>query len=279
MLGQRCTVVLGVGLMAVGHFMMAFGPLFLLALFTLILGNGAFKPNIFLYRICLSDPLFGGWLADHMLGQRCTVVLGAGLMAVGHFMMAFGPLFLLALFTLILGHGAFKPNISTQVGGLYARVTIGATAPIRSSTWASMSARSSRPLICGTLGRGVGMTIALAFYLYASPMLPPDEMHKAKAAELDKILSTATNGAPADRVVSANHDVLGHLRAAGQHTIARAGRRMATAVSLPPAIAPGREKACSLSFSVLLGIWLGLGVVGLVATANVGACPASYCRV
>jgi proton-dependent oligopeptide transporter, POT family len=30
------------------------------------------------------------------------------------------------------------------------------------------------------------MTIALAFYLYAMPMLPPDEMHKAKAAGLDK---------------------------------------------------------------------------------------------
>jgi proton-dependent oligopeptide transporter, POT family len=52
-------------------------------------------------------PLFGGWLADHVLGQRRTVILGAGLMAVGHFMMAFEPLFLLALITLILGNGAF----------------------------------------------------------------------------------------------------------------------------------------------------------------------------
>ena len=66
-------------------------------------------------------PLFGGWLADHLLGQRRTVILGAGRMAGGHFMMAFEPLFLLALFTLILGNGAFMPNISTQVGGLYAQ--------------------------------------------------------------------------------------------------------------------------------------------------------------
>ena len=65
-------------------------------------------------------PFFGGWLADRLLGQRRTVILGAVLMAAGHFMMAFEPLFLLALFTLILGNGAFKPNISTQVGGLYA---------------------------------------------------------------------------------------------------------------------------------------------------------------
>jgi proton-dependent oligopeptide transporter, POT family len=34
-------------------------------------------------------PLFGGWLADHALGQRRAVILGAALMAIGHFMMAF----------------------------------------------------------------------------------------------------------------------------------------------------------------------------------------------
>ena len=41
-------------------------------------------------------------------------------MAIGHFMMAFEPLFLFALLVLILGNGAFNPNISTQVGALYA---------------------------------------------------------------------------------------------------------------------------------------------------------------
>ena len=65
-------------------------------------------------------PILGGLIADRWLGQRRTVVIGAALMALGHFMMAFEPLFLLALFVLILGNGAFKPNISTQVGALYA---------------------------------------------------------------------------------------------------------------------------------------------------------------
>ena len=41
-------------------------------------------------------------------------------MALGHFLMAFETLFLMALLMLILGIGAFKPNISTQVGALYA---------------------------------------------------------------------------------------------------------------------------------------------------------------
>src|SRR5919112_1020588 len=38
-------------------------------------------------------PLLGGYIADRWLGQRHTVVIGAALMAVGHFMMAFEPLF------------------------------------------------------------------------------------------------------------------------------------------------------------------------------------------
>ena len=42
-------------------------------------------------------PVFGGLIADRWLGQRRTVVLGAALMAIGHFMMAFEPLFLFAL--------------------------------------------------------------------------------------------------------------------------------------------------------------------------------------
>src|SRR5207248_8443148 len=66
-------------------------------------------------------PVLGGYLADRVFGQRRMVVIGASLMAVGHFMMAFEPLFLLALLVLILGNGAFKPNISTQVGSLYTR--------------------------------------------------------------------------------------------------------------------------------------------------------------
>ena len=64
-------------------------------------------------------PLFGGMLADRILGQRKTVIIGAVLMAIGHFLMAVESMFLVALFFLILGNGCFKPNISTQVGGLY----------------------------------------------------------------------------------------------------------------------------------------------------------------
>ncbi len=65
------------------------------------------------------SPFFGGILADKVLGKKKTVYVGAILMAIGHFLMAFEASFLLALFFLILGNGAFKPNISSQVGNLY----------------------------------------------------------------------------------------------------------------------------------------------------------------
>jgi proton-dependent oligopeptide transporter, POT family len=138
-------------------------------------------------------PIFGGLLADRVLGQRRTVVIGATLMAIGHFMMAVEQLFLLALLALILGNGAFKPNISTQVGGLYApgdhrRDRAYSIFYVGINVGAFLA-----PLVCGTLGEkagwhygfaaaGVGMLIGLAIYLCALPLLPADELQKAKAA-------------------------------------------------------------------------------------------------
>jgi len=66
-------------------------------------------------------PIFGGLLADKLLGYRKAVVLGAVLMTAGHASMAMEtPMFFyLGLTLLILGNGAFKPNVSSIVGGLY----------------------------------------------------------------------------------------------------------------------------------------------------------------
>jgi len=142
-------------------------------------------------------PVFGGILADRVLGQHRTILLGAALMAIGHFMMAFEPLFLIALTTLILGNGAFKPNMSAQVGSLYApgdhrRDRAYSIFYVGINLGAFLA-----PLVCGTLGEGlgwhygfgaagVGMTIALLIYIYALPRLPPDELHRAKAAGIEK---------------------------------------------------------------------------------------------
>ena len=205
------------------------------------LGVQPFSSHIYgLYTgLVYLTPLFGGMLADRVLGQHRTILLGAALMAIGHFMMAFEPLFLFALTVLILGNGAFKPNISAQVGGLYApgdrrRDRAYSIFYVGINLGAFLA-----PLVCGTLGEelgwhygftaaGVGMTIALAIYLYAMPGLPPDELHKAMAAGIEKrpLDRNEWRSDPrADRAVRADDLVLGDLRAAGQHHRA-VGRRL-----------------------------------------------------
>lgn len=132
-------------------------------------------------------PFFGGILADRVIGQRRAVILGAVLMAIGHFLMAFQSLFFPALLFLILGNGAFKPNISTQVGNLYAPGD-----PRRDRAFSifyvgiNLGAFFS-PLVCGTLGEvygwhygfsaaGVGMVAGLAIYLTGQRWLAPDSL-------------------------------------------------------------------------------------------------------
>jgi len=66
-------------------------------------------------------PLFGGVIADKVLGYRNSVIIGAFIMAAGHMFMALEiPIFFyLGLGALIIGNGLFKPNISSIVGKLY----------------------------------------------------------------------------------------------------------------------------------------------------------------
>jgi POT family proton-dependent oligopeptide transporter len=128
-------------------------------------------------------PIFGGLMADRWLGRRRTIVLGAGLMALGHFLMSFEQLFLIALLLIAFGCGAFKPNISTQVGELYASED-----PRRDRAYSIFYVGINigaffAPLVCGTLGErwgwpygfgaaGVGMAIGLATYLMGAGPLP-----------------------------------------------------------------------------------------------------------
>jgi proton-dependent oligopeptide transporter, POT family len=167
----------------------AFGPLDVQPLSSQIYG--------FYTALVYLTPIFGGLLADRVLGQRRTVIIGATLMAIGHFLMAVEQLFLLALLVLILGSGAFKPNISTQVGWLYPpgdhrRDRAYSIFYVGINIGAFLA-----PLVCGTLGEkagwhygfaaaGVGMLIGLAIYLYATPLLPADALARAKAAHVER---------------------------------------------------------------------------------------------
>ncbi|MEX1012994.1 MAG: peptide MFS transporter [Waddliaceae bacterium] len=64
-------------------------------------------------------PVIGGYFADRFLGQRRSVMIGAVLMAIGHFCMAFNSLFFLALALVSIGNGFFKPCLTSILGELY----------------------------------------------------------------------------------------------------------------------------------------------------------------
>jgi proton-dependent oligopeptide transporter, POT family len=168
-----------------------------------------FASNIYgLYTgLVYLTPVFGGLIADRVLGHRRTVIIGASLMALGHFMMAFEPLLLLALLLLIVGNGAFKPNTSSQVGELYAPGD-----PRRDRAYSIYYVGTNigaflAPLVCGTLGErvgwhygfgaaGVGMLIGLATYLAGSSYLPPDPLpiRRARSADPPTLPSPACGG-------------------------------------------------------------------------------------
>jgi POT family proton-dependent oligopeptide transporter len=148
-------------------------------------------------------PIFGGMLADRVLGQRKTVIVGAILMAIGHFLMASESLFLFALLVLIAGNGCFKPNLATQIGNLY---PVGDSRRDRAYTlyYAGVNVGAFlAPLVCGTLGQlygwhygfgaaGVGMVVGLVIYLAGQRYLPADLLTRAKAARSDKTAAPLT---------------------------------------------------------------------------------------
>jgi proton-dependent oligopeptide transporter, POT family len=130
-------------------------------------------------------PLLGGWLADTVLGQRKTALIGMALMAFGHFAMAVESMLFPALLLLIFGGGLFKSNTTAQVGLLYKPGD-----PARDAGYAVFYIGINlggflAPLVCGTLGEdvgwhygfaaaGVGILLGMAVYLMGWRDLPPE---------------------------------------------------------------------------------------------------------
>ena len=103
-------------------------------------------------------PLFGGMLADRLLGARRAVVLGGLLMAAGHLMMSAenNVAFFLALALLIVGNGFFKPNISTMVGSLYPQGSPNRDTGFTIFYMGINLGAAMSPLLCGYIGETYG---------------------------------------------------------------------------------------------------------------------------
>ena len=122
-------------------------------------------------------PLLGGYIADRMIGQRRCISIGATLMILGLFLLAFGPksLFLLSLFLMIVANGFFKSNISSVLGLLYGNDNAKKDSAFTIFYMGINLGAFFSPLVCGTLAAkfgyeygfasaGVGMLLGLITY-------------------------------------------------------------------------------------------------------------------
>jgi POT family proton-dependent oligopeptide transporter len=138
-------------------------------------------------------PLLGGYIADRYWGQRKAVYVGGLLMAIGQFLMTQDNLFFIALLFLVLGNGAFKPNISTQVGNLYPPGDSRRDGAFTIFYMGINLGAFISNLVCGTLAvtkgwhwgfgaAGVGMLCGLVVYTIGQKYLAPDNRMVTKAA-------------------------------------------------------------------------------------------------
>jgi len=163
-----------------------YGPLTTVALASAIFG--LYTGFVYL------TPVIGGIIADRWLGRTKTITIGAILMAIGHFLMAFDVSFLLALLCLLSGVGCFKGNLASQVGALYAPTDNRRADAFQIFYLFINAAVIIAPLTAGTLGEklgwhygfgiaGVGMVVGLIIYLSGRRWLPPDNAGPRKAKE------------------------------------------------------------------------------------------------
>jgi len=145
-------------------------------------------------------PILGGLIADRWLGRRATLIAGALVMAIGHFLMAFEGAFLFALIALVVGVGLFKGNIASQVGELYGPSDLRRAVAFQIFYIAIQVSVIAAPVVSGTLGEKVGwhygfgcagvvMVAGLLLYIYAKPWLPVDNRpdRSTKGAPREKL--------------------------------------------------------------------------------------------
>ena len=130
--------------------------------------------------------ILGGLVADRLLGQYRSVLIGGSIIALGHFTLAFRalPFFYSGLALIVLGTGLLKPNVSTLVGSLYERDDARRDAGFSIFYMGINLGAFIGPLIAGYLAQrvdwhvgfaaaGVGMTLGLVQYVLGRNRLTP----------------------------------------------------------------------------------------------------------
>ncbi|MSR06619.1 MAG: MFS transporter [Gemmatimonadetes bacterium] len=133
----------------------------------------------------------GGFIADRLIGQYRSVLIGGIIIALGHFCLAVSsmPFFYLGLSLIVIGTGLLKPNISTMVGSLYDEKDTRRDAGFSIFYMGINLGAGIAPLITGALAQGldgkggnwhwgfaaagVGMTLGVIQYVLGKPRLAP----------------------------------------------------------------------------------------------------------
>lgn len=126
----------------------------------------------------------GGLIADKVLGQKKSVLIGAIILVLGHGTLAIEAVwaFYTGLILIILGVGMLKPNISTMVGGLYKKGDIrrdkGFSIFYIGINLGSLLATTIVGLVVAKWGwhagfglAGIGMLFGLVVYIYGQKYL------------------------------------------------------------------------------------------------------------
>jgi POT family proton-dependent oligopeptide transporter len=130
--------------------------------------------------------ILGGIVADWWLGQYRSVLIGGGIIALGHFTLAFHPLpfFYVGLSLIVIGTGLLKPNVSGIVGALYDPADTRRDAGFSIFYMGINLGAFIGPLIAGWLAQkvdwhlgfacaGVGMSLGLVQYVLGRRRLQP----------------------------------------------------------------------------------------------------------
>jgi POT family proton-dependent oligopeptide transporter len=143
----------------------------------------------------------GGILADRFLGQKKSVLLGGILLVLGHSILAITAMwaFYLGLILIVLGVGCLKPNISTMVGGLYAKGDDRRDIGFYIFYMGINLGAASAALIVGYVGEnigwhygfglaGIGMFLGQLVYMWGQPYLAHvgDLVKKDDGSDLDR---------------------------------------------------------------------------------------------
>ncbi len=143
----------------------------------------------------------GGWIADRLIGQRQSVLIGGILIALGNFSLAVPGMttFYLGLLLVILGTGLLKPNVSAIVGDLYPEgggrrdsgfsifymgINVGAFLGQLVCSWVG----EKIDWHLGFLAAGIGMTLGVIQYLSRQKVLGDAGLMKGESSTKEMII-------------------------------------------------------------------------------------------